>query len=169
MKRTLANIAATAAALAAAVPSPARAMELGTTLRSGVRLHVVTTPFDPAAHRLEGCGSYEPCLIDGHRMFGAVRRPRTMLSRVRLEYGNAVYELDVTGMFDPLIQTLHQNWDGDCYDERNCTLRAVLGDAGGIYAVEWQIVNGTATRTVLTDSMDVVHFFQAHLLAPKYE
>lgn len=153
-----------------AISLPASSAELSTLLGSGIQVIAVEKPFTSADHAITGCKSFQPCLVDGQKVFGAIGLPRTILEKVSLRYGDASYELDVRGMFDPMLGTdLKGRWDGYCYDSRNCTLRAVFSDAGGAYCAEWQIVNGVATRTILTDSMDVVKFIRANLVAPRYE
>jgi hypothetical protein len=148
----------------------AEGAEPGTELRSGVHLVVNEMPFIATGHTIAGCQPYRPCFIDGHRVFSAIGLPKTMLVSVRISYLGNNYQLDVAGMYDPLLgPDLRGRWDGYCYDGRNCTVRAVLGDAGGSYAAEWQVVNGVVTRTILTDSADVVNFIRSNLLAPRYE
>jgi hypothetical protein len=58
---------------------------------------------------------------------------------------------------------------GKCFDAHNCQFRGLFSDAAGSFVAEWRIVSDQATRTVLTDSNDVMHLFIANIDPPEYE
>lgn len=106
----------------------------------------------------------DACARGAARMLGHASAG-TRIAALTLRTGGRAYALDVSEMVDPLVPKI----DGFCYDERNCHLRGTFGDGGGVYAAEWQIVDGVATRTVLSGSLDLVRFFRANLKPPRYE
>ncbi|NYE58984.1 hypothetical protein FHW58_000136 [Duganella sp. 1224] len=126
--------------------------------------------FDAAGHAVSGCGQADQvCRVDGFAVYGATGVPRSSLTRLVVKTGGASYELDTSGMYNPLLDPeLAGSVGGFCYDAKNCAFRAALGDAGGVYAAEWVIRNGSVFRTTLTDSADVFRFFKAHLSPPQY-
>jgi hypothetical protein len=58
---------------------------------------------------------------------------------------------------------------GKCVDAKNCSFRGLFSDAGGSFVAEWRVINGVSTRTVLTDSSDVVSLFMKNIDPPEYE
>lgn len=126
--------------------------------------------FFPADHKLKGCDvPLDVCEIDNHRLLGSASIPKTTLSKLVVKVAGVRYELETSGMFDPLLgPDIRNNFGGYCYDPKNCSFRAALGDAGGVYSAEWVIRNGHAYRTMLTDSSDTFEFIKYHLLPPQY-
>lgn len=125
--------------------------------------------FEPAVHDLKGCGNGSNfCEVDGVLAYGGISVPKSSLTKLTVKVGDATYELNTSGMFNPLLSSLDGSFGGFCYDAKNCAFRAVFGDAGGIYAAEWTIKDGIAHRTTLSDSADLFHFFKSHLSPPQY-
>ncbi|MBV7534321.1 hypothetical protein KW842_00950 [Duganella sp. sic0402] len=139
-------------------------------LAGGIEVSVSEENFIAAAHTVKGCSqAYSNCEVDGALAFGGVAVPKTTLKRITVTIGNARYELDTSGMYNPLIDSkFAESFGGFCYDKNNCSFRGAFGDAGGVYAAEWVIKNGKAYRTSLSDSADFFQFVKSHLSPPQY-
>lgn len=150
--------------------SQANCVEYAVKLSNQVRLVVREENFDVTKHTMSGCAQpRQVCKIDGYFVHGAVGIPKSSLQSLIVSAGDKTYNLDITGMYDPFLSnSLNDRFGGFCYDPENCSFRAILGDAGGVYAVEWVIVNGSAHRTILTDSQDIFEFFKSNLTPPQY-
>lgn len=140
-------------------------------LPGDIKISATEVPFDPSEHHLSGCGeAYKTCVVDGRVAVGAIHMPKTELSDLVLAVGAKTYHLDARGMYNPLLQPINAaNFGAFCYDSSNCTVRALLSDAGGAYFAEWIIANGVQRRTVLSDSSDLLTFAKAHLIPPHFE
>jgi hypothetical protein len=136
-----------------------------------IKISATEAPFDPSKHHLSGCGeAYKTCVIDDRVAVGAIHMPKTELSDLVLAVGGKTYHLDTRAMYDPLLQpTEGRNFGVFCYDSSSCTVRALLGDAGGTHFAEWIIANGVQRRSVLSDSSDLITFAKAHLMPPHFE
>lgn len=84
------------------------------------------------------------------------RIPKDYLKLARIEIEDRVYSLEVSNMYNTSGK---RRVYGGCDSNMWCSVRAVFSQGGGQYAVEWKVRNGVATRTVLTDSGDVVDLF----------
>jgi hypothetical protein len=164
------QIALTVVALAVYV-SEASAVTMTKKLSTGIEIVASEEKFSGPDHVLEGCDEpFRTCLVDGVPAVGSIHRPKTVLVSVIVKIDdNKRIRLDTSGMFDPLLPAdISQSFGGFCYDDKNCSFRAVLGDAGGAYVAEWVMTNGVLRRTILSDSADLVQFFKANLLPPRY-
>jgi hypothetical protein len=157
------------------------------TLPSGVAIRIVEAPFDPAGHRVKGCGTSPvnrnavvTCLIDGLPVFGSDSQlPDTYVKSITASFKGRSYALDTSQMYNawgkrPLEMKVKgvgtmRYFGGSCRDALNCILRGLFSDAAGSYIAEWQIIDGTAVRTALTDSGDIVGQLINHIDPPVYE
>ena len=147
------------------------------TLPSGVTVRILEAPFKKELWQVEGCSSAEAaCRINGQLPFGAAfGLPSTYVKSITIEYKGRTHALDVSGMFDawggrPLEHKgVVRYFGGKCSDAHNCQVRGLFSDAAGAFVAEWMVVNDRATRTVLTDSKDVVHLFITNIDPPEYE
>jgi hypothetical protein len=131
-------------------------------LPNGANISIVENVFDATKHRIEKCrgNSIDICYIDGREPFGVLSEiPRTFLKNITVNYQGEVYRLDSSNMYnawgDRLKHALYPYYFwGDCKDKYNCTFRGLFADAAAAFNVEWKIINGKSTRTVLCHSMD---------------
>lgn len=146
-------------------------------LGKGITAQIEEAPFNPENHKIINCkDSNIPCTIDGVFPFGtAFDMPKTYLKSLSLTVSGKTYKLDTTGMYNawgnrPLEYKGTIKYLGaHCYDKDNCALRGLFSDAAGSYVAEWLIVNGIATRTVISSSDDIVHLFMKNIEPPYYE
>ncbi|MGO4478184.1 hypothetical protein AB4Z32_18220 [Massilia sp. 2TAF26] len=148
-----------AALFLASLAASAAASPIDLTLVDGTRVHI-----EDAA-----CGRTSVCNAGSARLLGGKGRATRYVSSITVATGSRSYALDVSDMVDPLFGTARTNFSGFCYDDRNCGFRAVFGDAGGSYAAEWQVIEGKPVRTVFSGSGDLVQFFLANPVPPRYE
>lgn len=140
------------------------------TLANGLIISATEQKFLPEEHRLSGCGrAFASCVIDGAPAIGPIRMPKTRLADITLHVGERTLHLDTTGIFDPFLRPVTENFGAFCYDINNCTVRAILGDAGGTYVAEWIIANGVQRRSVLSDSSDLIEFMKGNLNPPHFQ
>jgi hypothetical protein len=147
------------------------------TLPTGVKVSILEAPFKPTEWRVDGCSpEAKACRINGRLPFGAAfGMPRTYVKRITVEYQGRAHALDATDMYNawgsrPLeVKGAVRYFGGKCFDAHNCQFRGLFSDAAGSFVAEWRIVNDQATRTVLTDSNDVVHLFIANIDPPEYQ
>lgn len=146
-------------------------------LPSGVRVKIVEAPFNKAILKIVGCGESDTgCLINGHTPFGTDSGlPKTYVKSITVSYQGQSYSLEVSDMYNawgtrPLeAKGGVRYFGGKFFDSKNCQFRGVFSDAAGSFAAEWKIVNGVPTRTVLTDSDDVVNLFLHHIDPPEFD
>jgi len=146
-------------------------------LPSGVHVKIVENAFRPGQFKLAGCGEAESsCLINGKMPFGAYNRlPATYVKRITVSYRGHSYSLDASGMYDawgsrPLeFKGVVRYFGGQCADTTNCGFRGLFSDGASTFVAEWQIAHGVSTRTVLTDSSDVVDLFKRKIDPPDFE
>lgn len=136
-------------------------------LKDGVTITIEETRVDANAPS----GS----LPNGDIKFGATRKPDTFVSALSLSVGDQQYELDASNMYNAWGKRPVESPDGtrfltaNCYNDRNCTLRGLFSDAGGAFVAEWQIVDGKAMRTVITDSSDIIDLFAKDITIPTFD
>lgn len=109
-------------------------------------------------------------MIDNAVPVGNINTPKTYLKSLKIYVENRIYNLDISNMYDPLLhgEGLNGRFNGFCYNDLNCEFRAVFGDAGGTYAVEWHIENGFTYRSVLSPSNDIISLFKQDPVPPRY-
>lgn len=147
------------------------------TLPSGVKIKIVEAPFDLKSFSVSGCEENDDrCLINGHIPFGTdLTLPKTYIKSIVAKYKGHSYSLDSSNMYDawgsrPLsYKGAIRYFGGWCYDSKNCKFRGIFSDAAGAFVAEWQVVNGVSTRTVLTNSSDIMNLFMKHIDPPKFE
>jgi len=146
-------------------------------LPSGVTVRIVEAAFTRAEFKVQGCvNDATVCLINGHVPMGtALTLPKTYVKEIVVTYRGVSHSLDGSNMFDawgkrPLeYRGAIRYFGGNCYDSQNCQFRGLFSDAGGSFVAEWRVENGVATRTVLTDSSDVMNLFMKNIDPPTYE
>jgi len=147
------------------------------TLPSGVDVTIQEAAFQKTNFAVEGCSNEtEKCRINGRIPFGvASGLPKTYLKQITISFQGRSYDLDISDMYDAWgMRPLQypgkvRYFGGSCSDVRNCELRGLFSDASGSFVAEWRIVDGLATRTILTDSSDVVALFMKNIDPPKYD
>jgi hypothetical protein len=140
-------------------------------LPSGVQVRIVEATFDASRFKIEGCvPGGAVCRINGRVPFGvAVGLPRTYVKHITVTFRGQSYMLDSSDMYDawgsrPLEHKgVVRYFGGRCEEAGLCHLRGIFSDGVGSFVAEWRVVNGTAIRTVLTDSIDVVHLFTKNI------
>lgn len=149
------------------------------TLPSGVKVEIIEAPFLKKNFKLKGCSSQEPvCEINGNLPYGSdLELPKTFVKSIRVSISDKSYTLDSRDMYNawgkrPL--EYEQNgkvryFGGNCYDKLNCQFRGMFSDAAGSFVAEWKIVQGTPSRTVLTNSSDIIHLFMENIDPPVFE
>lgn len=147
-------------------------------LPSGVEVSIREAPFAKGKFRVTGCtDAGAACFINGRVPFGrAAPLPRTYVERIAVSFGGSTYVLDTSDMYDawgsrPLEHPGNnvRYLGGRCTDSKNCQIRGLFSDGGASFVAEWRVVKGRATRTVLTDSVDVVDLFMEHIDPPTFE
>jgi hypothetical protein len=133
-------------------------------LPSGIHVQIVENAFKRDHFRLSGCGSTDSgCLINGRIPFGSYSDvPGTYVESITVSYQGHSYSLDGSDMYDawgkrPLEHKgVIRYFGGQCADAKNCGFRGLFSD-------------GVATRTVLTDSSDVVQLFMKESDPPDFD
>jgi len=145
-------------------------------LASGIRVRIVEAPFSETMFKVELCpNGISVCRINGKVPHGvAVEKPKTYLKELMISYKGKSYRLDSSNMFNawgkrPLE---YPSWNiryfgGHCHDENLCVVRGLFADGGATFVAEWQVVDGIAERTVITESDDVVELFMVNIDPPK--
>ena len=138
------------------------------------KITLVEKAFDPGQAKVETCqGGAGICRINGVIPFGiAAGMPKTELVKVTLDVGGKSYQLDAGGMYNAWGRKSGdsaQRLSAQCFDASNCIVRGVFSEPTGAYAAEWAIVDGRASRTMLTGSRDVVDLFRKNIGAPLFE
>lgn len=146
-------------------------------LPSGIHVQIVENAFKRDHFRLSGCGSTDSgCLINGRIPFGSYSDvPATYVESITVSYQGHSYSLDGSDMYDAWgKRTLEHKgviryFGGQCADAKNCGFRGLFSDGASSFVAEWRIANGVATRTVLTDSSDVVQLFMKQIDPPDFD
>ena len=133
--------------------------------------------FERNEWRIDRCGASDHlCRINGKVPFGVDgTEPVTYLHSLILHYRNAEYSLDTSNMFNawrdrPVEYPGTVKYlAGHCSSPRSCVLRGIFSDAAGSFVAEWQVRDGLAERTILTNSADVVSLFIRNIDPPRYE
>lgn len=163
-------------ALFSAVPALAGS-EATFTLPSGVTVKIVEAAFEKKLFKVAGCTeSSKICLINGHVPMGAAFAvPRTYVKSISVAYQGQTYFLDVADMYNawgqrPLEEKgVVRYFGGKCFDKNNCQFRGLFSDAAGTFVAAWQIHGGSAFRTVLSDSGDIIHLFMQDIDPPEFD
>lgn len=146
------------------------------TLPSGVDITIVEYDFDAAKFNIEKCSTGGSiCRINGRSPYGVdIDYPKTYVRSITASFGKSSYELNVTDMYDawgarPLSYSGGVRYfGGECTDDNNCRLRGLFSDAAGTFVAEWHIVDGRVSRTVLTNSTDVIELFTKNIDPPGF-
>lgn len=147
------------------------------TLPSGVAVQIEESAFDKANFKVEGCSGRAPhCKINDHIPFGTdLSLPKTYIKSMVVSFDGTKHQLDTTNMYNawgrrPLeYKGTIRYFGGKCHNKNSCQFRGLFSDAAGSFVAEWKIINGIPTRTVLTDSNDIVHLFMQNIDPPEYE
>ncbi len=153
--------------IAAASASPAE--EIDYSVKKSVAIYV--EPFKETQHEIDGC-TFDTalCRIDGRVPFGVDHEmPRSTLVGIRVLVGGEFYDLDTSNMYNPDLGRDPVSIGQSCILKDVCTFRGVFSDAAGAYAAEWIVSKGISTRTVLSNSKDIVTHFLKNPKAPTYE
>ena len=146
------------------------------TLPSGVKIQISEAPFEKASFKVSGCiNGRAPCTINGHIPFGSLDLPKTYVKKISISYQGQSYSLNASDMYDawgerPLeYKGALRYFGGKCSDTKNCQFRGLFSDGASSYVAEWEVVDGVATRTVLSNSDDIVNLFKQHIDPPVFD
>jgi len=142
-----------------------------------IKVTLAEKSFDSRQAKVETCqGGVGVCRINGVIPFGvASGMPKTFLAKVTLDAAGKTYNLDAGGMYNAWGkkpndgQGTAQYLSAHCFDSYNCIVRGLFSETAGAYVAEWAIVDGHASRTMLTGSRDVVELFRKHIAPPLFE
>jgi hypothetical protein len=146
------------------------------TLPSGVAVRIVEAPFNVSSFKTQGCKEQDSaCLVNGRVPFGvAFGLPKTYVKSITVTFKGQSYSLGASDMYNawgerPLeVRGAIRYFGGTCFDVKNCRFRGLFSDAAGSFVAEWLIVNGLSTRTVLSDSADILRLFTEHIDPPEF-
>jgi len=121
-------------------------------------------------------GANKNNLPNGNIVFGSTTgNPKTYISKILFTVNNTPYILENKYMYNswgnrPLeIPNVIKYFDAHCYDNTNCTIRGIFSDAAGSFVAEWKIINGKPTRTMITDSNDILNLFSKNISPPAFD
>ena len=98
--------------------------------------------------------------------------PKTYVWNISVTYRGKSYQLKADDMYDawgerPLEHKgVVRHFGGACVDLENCQFRGLFSDGAASFVAEWKIVNGVESRTILTDSRDVMEVFRQSIDPP---
>lgn len=165
--------------IASAGPALAAENESVATIELGknIKASLTERAFYPGQAKIETCSSGSGiCGINGGIPFGiASGMPKTFLSKLTVSVEQKTYTLDTSNMYDawgkrPIEgKGAVRHLAASCYGPLNCIVRGIFSDGTGAYVAEWAIVDGRASRTMLTGSTDIVDLFLKHIDPPGFE
>ncbi|MDQ7074668.1 MAG: hypothetical protein Q9O24_05830 [Gammaproteobacteria bacterium] len=146
-------------------------------LPSGVGVEIVEVDFQRNNFTVTGCLSgNDACLINGRIPYGVgFDFPKTYVEKITVSFKDCSYGLNVTDMYNAWgdrqleYPGVIRYFGGKCFDNKNCKFRGVFSDASVSFVVEWFVVNGVETRTVMTSSSDVVNLFKKNIDPPEFD
>jgi len=161
------------AGLASAAENESNAtVELG----KNITASLTERTFFPSQAKIETCSSGSGiCGINGGIPFGiAAGMPKTYLSKLIVSVDQKSYTLDTGNMYDawgkrPAEGKGARHLAASCYGPMNCIVRGIFSEGPGAYVAEWAIVDGHASRTMLTGSKDIVDLFLKRIDPPGFE
>jgi len=120
-------------------------------LDKDVSLLIETRAFEERRHDVRLCGGV-PCLIDGKPVYGAYGSlPAVEIVSLTLKTGNRKIPLDTSAMYNPWSP--REDLDVHAWLSRELggrlVIRGEFSDGAGAYFAEWEVVEGSAIRTVL--------------------
>ncbi len=121
-------------------------------LGKDVSLLMETRAFDAKRHDVKLCAGGIPCLIDGRPVYGTYRSlPSVEIVSLTLKTGNRAIPLDTSAMYNPWSP--REDRDVDVWLSRELgdqlVIRGEFSDGAGAYFAEWEVVEGSALRTIL--------------------
>ena len=126
------------------------------------------TPFEEKGKKLKYLSTqkhdkYKPLIaINNETFYGTDGGlPKDVLSKATLHLNGYLYQLKVSGMYNPWIgDNFNKEFIRLIKDNSNYKIQALFSDGAGSYLAEWTIVGNAATRTVLTaDEDEIVSLF----------
>lgn len=145
-------------------------------LPDGTRIEIVEAKFDNDLFKVVGCDNkQEVCFVNDKIPFGSDSEiPRTYVKSITASLQGRLYSLDASNMYNawggrPLeVKGSIRYFGGKCSNQKNCQFRGIFSDGAGSFVAEWKIVDGVSVRTVLTNSVDVIHLFMDHIDPPEF-
>jgi hypothetical protein len=121
-------------------------------LGNEISLSLVTRTFEARRHNIKRCAEGTPCLIDGRPVYGTYRSlPSVEIVSLTLKMGNRLIPLDASAMYNPWSPREDRAIDvwisHDLGDQ--LVIRGEFSDGAAAYFAEWEVVEGSALRTVL--------------------
>ena len=116
---------------------------------NGVTLTMTIDPFDAKSHKIKMCGDYV-CLIDGKPFYGSDGTvPTHVLSRLVLAKKGNQIALDVSSMYDPMVnnETMKIHMSVQPYGADTYKVRGHFSDGAGAYLCQWLVVGEGSIRT----------------------
>ena len=115
------------------------------------RILLRTRPFDGKRHQVRRCKGV-PCLVDEKPVYGAYGDlPDIEIVSLVLRTGSRDIPLDTSAMYNPWSPREDRDvhiWLSRELGER-LLIRGEFSDGAGAYFAEWEVVEGSAIRTVL--------------------
>jgi hypothetical protein len=141
---------------------------------SGVEVTIIESTFDKDIFSVERCSSNDSiCRINKKFPYGVdIDFPKTYVKSITVSLQGRSYALDATGMYNawggrPLEHHgVIRYFGGGCSDNKNCQFRGIFSDGSGSFVAEWLVVDGLATRSIITGSDDVVNLFKNNIDPP---
>lgn len=124
---------------------------------NGIELHVTIDTFEVNKHQIDTCFSVNRpyiCQIDKKAWFGmdmGLELPKFQLSKLVVLYKGKHITLEVSQMFNPVFDTRisEKHFKARVVNEQ-LEISGWFSDGAGTYCARWQIVDGTAKRTLLS-------------------
>lgn len=117
-----------------------------------ISLLMITRAFEAKRHVVKLCSGGVPCLIDGRPVYGTYNSlPQVEIVSFTLKTGNKTIPLDVSAMYNPWSP--REDRDIDVWlsrePENQLVIRGEFSDGAAAYFAEWEVVEGSALRTLL--------------------
>jgi hypothetical protein len=121
-------------------------------LGKDVSLVLETRAFEAKRHDVRLCAEGVPCLIDGKPVFGTHGSlPSIEIVSLTLRMGERRIPLDASAMYNPWSPREDRDvyaWLSRELGDR-LVIRGEFSDGAAAYVAEWEVVEGSALRTVL--------------------
>jgi len=132
------------------------------TFPEGPRLELSVSKFEKKNHQVSLCGEEYVCLVDGLPFWGTDGKiPQEKIDFIKFTHNNYSANLDVTGMYDPLIAPEDKaRFSVSHYFDDSWKVRGRFSDGAGSYYVEWLVTKNGSTRTTIGDSESLYEMYQ---------
>ena len=161
MKSLLIHFSLVASIACAPILSASETINLN--FEEGPSIAISYSKFEDKNHQVTFCGDDYACLIDGKPFWGTDGKiPQEKINHIKFTYNKFATELDVTGMYDPLVDVSDKtrikvvHYYGDSWK-----VRGRFSDGAGSYFVEWLVTKNGSMRTAIGDSESLYDMFHS--------